>query len=174
MVQIEPPARFLVTGDTHRDVRRTRLPREVLEAARSVEYIIHTGDFCDRETFETFSSLAPTLAVAGNNDHPELATDLPQFLTVTIGGLRIVVTHGWFERGPSARAAVHNAYAGRSDIVVYGHSHRPEWELQGETWFLNPGSPTMKRREPRHSFANLFVTSSGAFDAEIVYFDFAI
>jgi predicted phosphodiesterase len=35
--------------------------------------------------------------------------------------------------------------------VVFGHSHLPMVERRGETWLLNPGSPTERRRAPFHS-----------------------
>jgi predicted phosphodiesterase len=39
--------------------------------------------------------------------------------------------------------------------VVYGHSHLPEVVRAGETWILNPGSPTEHRRAPERTMLEL-------------------
>jgi predicted phosphodiesterase len=44
------------------------------------------------------------------------------------------------------------------DAVVYGHTHIPQVERTGETWILNPGSPTERRRAPVHTMLELRVT----------------
>jgi predicted phosphodiesterase len=37
------------------------------------------------------------------------------------------------------------------DAVVFGHSHIPLHEEEGGFQIFNPGSPTDRRRQPRHS-----------------------
>ena len=49
-------------------------------------------------------------------------------------------------RLPRMRAAFHD-----SDAVVFGHSHTPLHEEDGGFQIFNPGSPTDRRRQPRHS-----------------------
>jgi predicted phosphodiesterase len=41
--------------------------------------------------------------------------------------------------------------------VVYGHTHEPQVARVGETWILNPGSPTERRRAPLHTMLVLEV-----------------
>jgi predicted phosphodiesterase len=36
-------------------------------------------------------------------------------------------------------------------MIAYGHTHLPEISREGETWILNPGSPTERRRAPEHT-----------------------
>jgi predicted phosphodiesterase len=36
-------------------------------------------------------------------------------------------------------------------VIAYGHTHLPEVAKVGETWVLNPGSPTERRRAPEHT-----------------------
>ncbi|HEX2045988.1 MAG TPA: metallophosphoesterase family protein, partial [Gaiellaceae bacterium] len=38
-------------------------------------------------------------------------------------------------------------------LVAYGHSHLPEVSRVGETWIVNPGSPTERRRARAHTLA---------------------
>ncbi len=43
-------------------------------------------------------------------------------------------------------------------LVVFGHSHIPLYEMAADGFFiLNPGSPTDRRRSPRHSMAEIEV-----------------
>ena len=45
-----------------------------------------------------------------------------------------------------------------ADAVVFGHSHIPWHEVAGDGFLvLNPGSPTERRRSPRHSMAEIEV-----------------
>jgi putative phosphoesterase len=52
-------------------------------------------------------------------------------------------------------------------VVVFGHSHVPFLEDEDGLLLLNPGSPTDKRRQPRHTFALLRV-EQGRARAEIL------
>ncbi len=170
-VRLEPPVRIVVTGDTHFSPRRNSLPDVLTEAMTASDLTIHCGDFCTRACQSMFEAHGPVLAVSGNNDEAELADVLPNRLRIEAGDVRLIVTHGHRERGSSARHAVQRSYVGQADIVIFGHSHQPIWEEVDDTWFLNPGSPTMKRREPRFSFATLEIDRDGAFNAFFTYFD---
>jgi uncharacterized protein len=47
--------------------------------------------------------------------------------------------------------------------VVFGHSHIPLHEVAPDGFFiLNPGSPTDRRRSPRHSMAEILVAPGAA------------
>jgi hypothetical protein len=60
--------------------------------------------------------------------------------------------------GPAAGRAARlvEAFPG-CDAVVYGHTHVPEAVRLGDTWIVNPGSPTERRAAPRHGMAVLEV-----------------
>ena len=38
-----------------------------------------------------------------------------------------------------------------ADVVVFGHSHMPLHEEEDGFQIFNPGSPTQRRRAPRHT-----------------------
>lgn len=164
------PLRIAVIGDTHLGRRRDWLPVELLDGLSSSDLILHTGDISTREALELFQAIKPVHAVRGNND-VELADELPASLTFMAGDTKIVLTHGHLEPGPTAKESVIRAYAGKADLVIFGHSHRTFDEEVNGTRFLNPGSPTMKRWEPQFSYALLDFESNGAFQRRIVYFD---
>jgi predicted phosphodiesterase len=88
-------------------------------------------------------------------DDAALQRSLPDTLVVEAGGLRIGVTHD-----PGPRAGREERLARRFPgcaAVVYGHTHIPQVEQVGETWILNPGSPTERRRAPAHTMLVLGV-----------------
>jgi uncharacterized protein len=82
-------------------------------------------------------------------DEPALRAALPPRLVVEAEGLRIGLLH---DAGPTAgrherlRAAFPDC-----DVVAYGHTHMPELARAGDTWIVNPGSPTERRRAPEHT-----------------------
>ncbi|MEX2425754.1 MAG: metallophosphoesterase [Thermomicrobiaceae bacterium] len=169
--RLEMPLRAMVTGDTHLNQRRDWLPRILVDAMIGADLILHTGDICTVSSKALFDAHGPVLAVAGNNEDDQLANSLPDRITLDVGGRSIILIHGHLEPGSSARTAVQKSYAGHSDIVIYGHSHKPQWEEVTGTWFLNPGSPTYKRRELQFSFAILTIAEDGEIDVKFTLFD---
>ncbi len=156
-----------VLSDTHVPDHARGLPAAVVERVKTVDVILHAGDFTSAAVLNYLSSLAPTEAVYGNVDDSFLKATLPRSRVVSVGRFRIGLIHG---DGPGpgsstverARRAFDNV-----DCVVFGHSHSPHLQWHGAVLMLNPGSPTDKRRAPRASFGLLKVDDS--LEAEIVY-----
>ena len=76
---------------------------------------------------------------------------LPAQHEFTAGGVRVALVHdAGASRGRLAR--MRSRFPGCA-AVLFGHSHIPllESDLDGFQIF-NPGSPTERRRQPRHSF----------------------
>jgi putative phosphoesterase len=64
-------------------------------------------------------------------------------------GLRIGVIHD-----PGVETGRHERLRGwfpDCDVIVYGHTHAPELARLENTWVLNPGSPTERRRALAHT-----------------------
>jgi predicted phosphodiesterase len=74
---------------------------------------------------------------------------VPATLVVEVAGLQIGMTH---DAGPGAgrEKRLARRFADCA-AVVYGHTHVPQVAREGETWILNPGSPTERRRAPSHT-----------------------
>ena len=71
-------------------------------------------------------------------------------------------------RGPAAgRLARLRRRFPDADAVVFGHSHIPLHEREGDFQIFNPGSPTERRRAPRHSMG-LARVEGGAIEFELV------
>lgn len=161
--------RIGVVSDTHLPHFGRSLPRVLAEGLAGVDLILHLGDFTGADVPALFEAIAPLEAVAGNNDGPELILRFGRRKVITIAGVRIGMMHGDDPRFP-ARITVRHAFADDPpDVVCYGHSHIPECTQEGGTWYVNPGSPTDKRRMPDFSYAILTVRD-GMVDPAVFHF----
>lgn len=148
--------RIAVISDTHMP-RGSGLPPACLDRLRAADAIVHAGDWSDAATLALVRALGPPLvAVRGNVEEAGVARALPATAELDAAGVRIGVVH---DAGPEAGRLERlrrrfPAAAG----VVFGHSHIPLHAVAGDGFFiLNPGSPTDRRRQPRHSMAELEV-----------------
>ena len=146
-----PGVRLAIIGDTHMPRGQRALPAACVERLRAADAILHTGDLVALEVLELLESFGPPVhAVHGNVDDVEVARRLPAVAVVEAEGARIVMTH---DAGPADRRLTRlRRRFPDADAVVFGHSHIPLHET-GEDGFqiFNPGSPTERRRSPRHT-----------------------
>ncbi len=152
-------------SDTHITDKTRMLPAPLVDRLRTVDMILHAGDFTTLATLNFLRSLAPTEAVYGNVDEAIVKATLPRTQVVEVVGLRIGLVHG-DGVGTSTPERARRAFD-RVDCIVFGHSHSPYLQDRDGVLMVNPGSPTDKRREPRPSYALLTVTDH--IEAEIVY-----
>jgi uncharacterized protein len=111
---------------------------EALEALRGVDLILHAGDVGGPEVLEALRSIAPVVAVRGNNDRGGWANELPARRTVDVGSTRILLVH-------DAKELNFDAERPRVGLVVSGHSHRPSVHEKNGVVFINPGSAGPRR-----------------------------
>lgn len=162
--------RVAIVSDTHLPRGERTIPAACLEHCRSADAILHTGDFVDAATLDRFEALGPPLhAVYGNVDGPAVRARLPETLEVELGGVRIGLVH---IPGPADdRAARLQRRFPACAAVVFGHTHMPEHaELGGGFQIFNPGSPTERRRAPRHTMG-LATIEAGVVRFELVPLD---
>jgi putative phosphoesterase len=149
--------KLLLISDTHLPKRAKVLPPEVWAAVEVADVVFHAGDWVDVALLEDLEARSARLvAVAGNNDGPELWARLGEIARVTIDGVRFAMIH---ETGASiGREARMDAAFPDTDVLVFGHSHSP-WDTVAPSGMrlLNPGSPTDRRRQP----AGTYRTASG-------------
>jgi hypothetical protein len=126
---------------------RRRLP---LDRLRGVDLILHAGDFSTVAVLEELEAIGPPVAaVYGNVDEPALRERLPAERMVDAGGARIAMVH---DAGPSkGRLERMRIRFPDAEAVVFGHSHIPLHEERDGFQIFNPGSPTDRRRQPRHT-----------------------
>ena len=149
-----------IIADTHMPKGRRALPEECLARIRDAEALIHAGDFSAASVLAELEGLCPSVSgVHGNVDDAELRRRLPESLEVEVGGRSVAVVH---DAGPKAgRLERMRLRFPEADAVVFGHSHLPLHERQGDFQIFNPGSPTERRRAPQRSMGLLHPTSSG-------------
>jgi uncharacterized protein len=104
-------------------------------------------------------ALGRVAAVHGNVDSPELRRELPEALSLDLGGVSIGVIH---DAGPAkGRLERLRARFPDADAVVFGHSHIPLHEESDGFQIFNPGSPTERRRAPRRSMGEATIARGG-------------
>jgi uncharacterized protein len=141
-----------IISDTHMPRRGRALPRECVARLRAADLILHAGDLMEADVLAEIEALGPPVhAVRGNVDSIELQARLPLTRIVEADGARIAMLH---DSGPAdgRLARLKRRFPG-TQAVVFGHSHMPLLELDGEGGFaiFNPGSPTERRRAPHHT-----------------------
>jgi uncharacterized protein len=135
------------------------LPERCVELLRGADAAFHAGDFFAVETLREVNAICPgpVHAVYGNIDEAELRGLLPETLEVDIDGARVAMLH---DAGPSkGRLGRMRRRFPNADAVVFGHSHLPLHDEEDGFQIFNPGSPTERRRAPRHSMGVLRVES---------------
>ena len=127
------PLRIGLISDTHGLLRP-----EARDFLAGSDHIVHAGDICDPAILDALRALAPLSAVRGNNDQGDWARALPPSLTLQLGAVRLHVLHDL------AELAIDPAAAG-VQVVVCGHSHRPQVQPRDGVLFVNPGSAGPRR-----------------------------
>jgi putative phosphoesterase len=149
-----------VISDTHLPRGERRLPDACVERIRTADLLLHAGDVASAATLDALEALGPPLAgVRGNVDEPAVRRRLPARRTVEAAGARIGMVH---DAGPApGRLARLRALFPDADAVVFGHSHVPLHECAAGFQIFNPGSPTDRRRAPRHTMGLARAGTSG-------------
>jgi len=159
--------RVVVVADTHlRRAGRKALPAAALVHLRRAEVILHAGDVLEQWFLDDLAELAPVHTVLGNND---TGLDLPERLEVVLEGVRVGMVHDSGARtGREARLA---RWFPSCELVVFGHSHAPLDTRGHGQRLLNPGSPTDKRTQPRHTLALVDLADARIRSTQIVDLD---
>ena len=156
-----------VISDTHMDGGRRRLPDRCVELIEQSDLVLHAGDIMSVEALIEIEAIGtPLRAITGNMDGWELRDRLPDELELELEGAHLAMVH---DAGPAAgRLARMRKRFPEADAVVFGHSHLPLHERGGDFQIFNPGSPTERRKAPRHSMG-LATIEAGVVDFETVF-----
>lgn len=139
-----------VISDTHMPRGARALPGGCVDRLRAADAILHAGDFSALSVLEDLRALGPPVhGVHGNVDDAQVRGVLPERAVVELGGVRVGMIHA---PGPAARRleTLHALFPG-CHAVVFGHTHLPEHRASDGFQIFNPGSPTERRRAPRHT-----------------------
>lgn len=130
-----------IMSDSHDNVDAVRQVVSLFNRS-GCTLVLHAGDFVAPFAARELKSLScPVRAVFGNCDGEragleriirEFGEIKPEPFLVRHGGLNVFLTHIPFTNNrPSAR--------GEYDVLVYGHTHRPEVRTDPRTLIINPG-----------------------------------
>jgi putative phosphoesterase len=157
-----------IISDTHLPRGSRRLPDACVARLRSADLILHAGDFTTVAVLRELESLGPPVAaVLGNVDEAALANLLPAERIVPAVGTRIAMVH---DAGPAGgRLERLRRRFPDADAVVFGHSHIPLHEHSSEGFqIFNPGSPTDRRHQPRHTMGCATVGAADEVSFELI------
>jgi uncharacterized protein len=146
--------RIALVSDTHIPKALDRLPPDLLRGLDGVDAILHAGDIVSQVVLDNLSEIAPTTAVAGNMDPPELARRLNDREIIQWEGRSIGLKHGHQPHGVQSHYIDRPYGAPEMDlffqlmsmqlpgaeIVVFGHFHRPVIREWHGVLFINPGA----------------------------------
>jgi putative phosphoesterase len=143
-----------VIADTHLPRGGRELPQRCVKLIAEAEAVVHAGDIAKLDVLHELEAIGPPVhAVHGNVDDDDLRRLLPADLEVELAGSRLAVTH---DAGPArGRLERLRLRFPDADAAIFGHSHLPLHERAEGFQIFNPGSPTERRRAPRHSMGLL-------------------
>ena len=107
---------------------------------RNVEHVVHAGDFTSPFTFRALKGLSCGFTgVFGNNDGDRLLLQkmsegrvFPQPHIFELASRKIVLMH-------EHHVADALADSGHYDLVIYGHTHKPDIRKKEDSLIVNPG-----------------------------------
>lgn len=136
--------KILIVSDTHGSLHNFDT---VIEREKEVDMLLHLGDVeGDDDYMETVMD-CPVHIVGGNNDY---FSRLPGEMEIRIGSHKVFLTHGHgYYVSVDTRRLKQAARARGADIVMYGHTHRPEIDLEDDVMVINPGSLSYPRQAGR-------------------------
>jgi uncharacterized protein len=125
--------RIGLISDTHGLLRP-----QVFDIFQGVDRILHAGDIGAPDLLLELQAIAPVTAVWGNTDGFAIRARTEPIEHLEVSGLRIVLLHGHQHGSPTPESLRRACPA--SDIIVYGHTHRPRVDLSGASLVVNPGA----------------------------------
>jgi putative phosphoesterase len=138
--QSEAPMLIGLISDTH-----GYLDARVLEALKGVQAILHAGDVGSSRVLERLRRLAAVTAVRGNMDRSHDTASLPTHLDLSLAGCQIHLVHRLEDARPGPN----------TDVVVFGHTHRPAAERRHGVLYVNPGTAAARGLREEASVALL-------------------
>jgi uncharacterized protein len=137
--------RVALLSDTHGLMRA-----EARAFAVGCDYIIHGGDIGSPQILDELATMAPLIAVRGNNDRQVWAAHLPETEMIRVGGAFVYVIHDLSQLDIEP-------YAAGVQVIVSGHSHKPLVEKRDGILYVNPGSCGPRRFKLPISVGELIV-----------------
>lgn len=160
--------RIGVVSDIHGDYQTLAA---LVRRLQPLDLLIHAGDGATE--IERLSRYFPALlirAVIGNCDFPAfLGSPYPKEIFFSLAGWKIFLTHGhlYGVKANLGRIRAHGRRLG-ADLIIFGHTHLPLYEKEGDVTLFNPGSLSSVRCYKQPSYGLLEVTPE-SINGQILY-----
>lgn len=157
--------RVLIVSDTHGSHRSLDT---ALERAGKIDMLLHLGDVEGGEYYIEQTAGCPVHMVSGNNDW---WSELPEEQELKIGKYRVFMTHGHgYYVSRDTKRLKSEAMRRGVQIVMYGHTHKPDIDLEGSVIAINPGSLSYPRQPGRRgSYVIMEITPAGEAEFSLHY-----
>lgn len=157
--------KILIVSDTHG--RHSNL-EQVLEREKDIDMLLHLGDVERGEDYIEALAGCTVCMVAGNNDY---FSYLPTEREITIGKYKVFMTHGHGYYVTMDTKSLRRAAQARGvDIVMFGHTHKPYMDIEGDLMVINPGSISYPRQEGRRgTYMLMNIDCNGEAKFELCY-----
>lgn len=155
--------KILVISDTH---DRTEPMEQLLASkdAKDADWLIHCGDIGYDDDWLRNAFHGAVSIVAGNCDY---GSELPGELVVEREGTNFLITHGHrYLMGGLDRLSYRAQELG-CGVVLFGHTHAPLVEEEGNILFVNPGSLALPRQANRRKTYAVITDANGVWKAQI-------
>ena len=152
--------KFAVFSDTHGS------PEKTLSAIEhsSPDMVIHLGDGGrDITKIKTQFPNLPLKAVRGNCD---ISSSLPETETLSIGGIKLFLTHGHlFSVKRTPAILIEEALKREANIVLFGHTHEAVCYQEQGILVINPGTSGLP---PMRTYAEIEISGDGVISSRIL------
>lgn len=162
--------RIGLISDTHIPEVAVRLPPTIRKAFQNVDLILHAGDIFALSVLNELESLAPVLAVCGDDDGPDSFRDkrMSDRRRIKLGAFCLGLQHvgPWLPPNKEEKDFTNREYkttplhAWYPDILVCGHTHKARIEKSNRVLIVNPGSATFPNYEKREGTVGLLTINS--------------
>ena len=152
--------RIAVFSDLHGDSHM-----RMLSAFDCYDYVAFLGDGLSKLRSFIYNFPEKFLYVRGNCDIYD--NEAPEQLILDFDGVKVLLTHGHIERVKSGLIPlIVEARVKKVQVVLYGHTHRPDIEKDGDILLVNPGTAAAYYGE-KGTYAVLTI-DNGKYFAEII------
>jgi len=163
--------KIIIIGDTHLNSFK-KLPKEMAQAIKEGDWIIHVGDYTSIDTVEGLIRWKGDKfkGVFGNADPLSIRKILPDKVILEIKGKKIGITHP-FCGGPETfiKAMVKREFKDYDvDAIVFGHTHEPEIIEVNKILLINPGKGYLEKNSFGTPTSFAILTVSETLQAEII------
>jgi len=163
--------KIIIIGDTHLNSFK-KLPKEMAQAIKEGDWIIHVGDYTSIDTVEGLIRWKGDKfrGVFGNADPLSIRKILPDKVILEIKGKKIGITHP-FCGGPETliKARVKREFKDYDvDAIVFGHTHEPEIIEVNKILLINPGKGYLEKISFGTPTSFVILTVTEALQAEII------